>query len=81
MKKLLLFTIAIGIVSCNQLQTNTKEYKFALVSYSGNGLDYTASTIKCDSFKMHGTKKADAWVDGSKINIEAENVITAYSKY
>jgi hypothetical protein len=30
---------------------------------------------------MYGTKKADAWVDGSKINIEAENVITAYSKY
>jgi hypothetical protein len=81
MKKLLLFTIAIGMVSCNQLRTDTKEYKFALVSYSGKGFNTTASTVKCDSFKMYGTKKADAWVDGSKINIEAENVITAYSKY
>lgn len=81
MKRILLFTIAIGMVACNQSRTDNKEYKFALVSYSGSGLDVTASTIKCDSFKMYGTKKADAWVDGYKINIEAENVITAYSKY
>jgi hypothetical protein len=30
---------------------------------------------------MYGTKKADVWVDGVKISIEAENVITVYSKY
>jgi hypothetical protein len=81
MKKVLLFTVVIGIISCNQIKTNTKEYKFGLVLYSGNGLDYTASTIECDSFKMYGTKKADVWVDGSKISIEAENVITPHSKY
>lgn len=81
MKRLLLFTIAIGMVACNQSRKDTKEYKFALVSYHGSGLDYGACTIKCDSFKMYGTKKADAWVDGCKINIEAENSITAYSKY
>jgi hypothetical protein len=81
MKKLLLFTIAAGMVSCNQLRTDTKEYKFGLVSYNGNGFNSTSSTIKCDSVKMYGTKKADVWVDGVKISIEAENVITVYSKY
>jgi len=32
------------------------------------------STVECDSFQMHGTRKASAWVDGYKMNIEAEDV-------
>ncbi len=40
-----------------------------------NKIGWNFSTIECDSFQMHGTKKADVWVDGRWINVETELAI------
>jgi hypothetical protein len=34
-----------------------------------------SSVVDCDSFQMVSTKKVDIWVDGTKMSIQAEDVI------
>jgi hypothetical protein len=61
-------------------QSETKQRKCQLVVKSGSGWASGFSIVECDSFQMYGTRKASAWVDGYKMNIEAENVIYPHVK-
>lgn len=55
--------------------SQAKQRKCTLIVKNGEGFESGSSTINCDSFQMQGTRKAVIWVDGYKMNIEANNVI------
>jgi hypothetical protein len=71
-KAILLITLAIGIIACGEKKTKEKTYKFQMCLF-GVG---TATYINCDSFQMITSKKAYVWVDGIKMSVEAERVLT-----
>ncbi len=54
--------------------------KFYLAVYSGKGLNAGVSRVDCDSFQMQGTKKAIIWVDGTKMQVEAETLIRPHTR-
>ena len=66
--------VPIIFLGCGQ-QNQHKTRKCYLVVRNGSGWSAGISVVECDSFQMQGTRKAFAWVDGYKINIEAEDVI------
>ncbi len=45
---------------------------------NGSGLSLSHSEVYCDSFQMQGTKKAFVWVDGTKMQVEAQTYIHPY---
>jgi hypothetical protein len=61
--------VAVIFCSCGE------QRKCVLTVKNGTGLRSGSSSVECDSFQMQGTRKAFVWVDGYKMNIEAENVI------
>lgn len=61
-----------ALVGCSD---NSPNRKYALSVHNGTGWNSGVSVIHCDSFQMDGVKKATIWVDGTKINIEADRVI------
>lgn len=72
-----LLLVAVIFCGCGE-QTKIKQRKCVLSVHNGSGWSSGSSQVECDSFQMHGTRKADAWVDGYKMNIEAEDVIYPY---
>jgi hypothetical protein len=67
--------VAAIFCSCGE-QSPKKERKCVLTVKNGiGGWGRGSSSVKCDSFQMQGTRKAFIWVDGYKMNIEAEDVI------
>ena len=72
-----LLLVAFIFFGCGE---QTKQRKCHLVVRNGSGWSSGGSIVECDSFQMHGTRKASAWVDGYKMNIEAEDVIYPYVK-
>ena len=66
--------VAVIFCGCGE-QSQTKQRKCFLVVKNGSGWSSGSSVIECDSFQMQGTRKAFAWVDGYKMNVEAEDVI------
>ena len=73
----LAFLLLVAVIFCGCGEQNQKkvERKCFLVVRNGNGMSAGGSVVECDSFQMYGTRKAFVWVDGYKMNIEAENVI------
>jgi len=71
--------VAVIFFGCGE-QNKTKQRKCHLIVRNGSGWSSGVSTVECDSFQMHGTRKAFAWVDGYKMNIEAEDVIYPHVK-
>ena len=74
-----LLLVVVIFFGCGE-QNKTKQRKCRLVVRNGSGWSSGGSIVECDSFQMHGTRKASAWVDGYKMNIEAEDVIYPYVK-
>jgi hypothetical protein len=74
-----LMLIAFIFFGCGE-QNKTKQRKCRLIVRNGSGWSSGGSIVECDSFQMHGTRKASAWVDGYKMNIEAEDVIYPHVK-
>lgn len=66
--------VAVIFCGCGE-QSRTMQRKCYLVVKNGSGWSSGSSVIECDSFQMQGTRKASAWVDGYKMNVEAEDVI------
>ncbi len=66
--------VAVIFCGCGE-QSQTKQRKCYLVVRNGSGWSAGGSVVECDSFQMNGTRKASAWVDGYKMNVEAEDVI------
>jgi hypothetical protein len=67
--------VAVIFCSCGEQIPKKVERKCVLIVKNGTGLRSGSSSVECDSFQMQGTRKAFVWVDGYKMNIEAENVI------
>ena len=67
--------VAVIFCGCENEQPKKLERKCFLSVNNGSGWSFGTSTVECDSFQMQGTKKAFVWVDGVKMQIEAENVI------
>jgi hypothetical protein len=67
--------VAVIFCSCGEQSPKKVERKCVLIVINGRGLSRASSSVECDSFQMQGTRKAFVWVDGYKMNIEAENVI------
>jgi hypothetical protein len=66
--------VAVIFCGCGE-QSQTKQTKCFLVVRNGSEWSAGGSVVECDSFQMYGTRKASAWVDGYKMNVEAEDVI------
>ena len=70
------YVLLIAVIFCGcREQSQIKQRKCVLNIHNGTGWSSGSTQVECDSFQMHGTRKADAWVDGYKMNIEAEDVI------
>ena len=67
--------VAVIFCSCGEQIPKKVERKCVLIVKNGSGLGSGSSSVECDSFQMQGTRKAFVWVDGYKMNIEAEDVI------
>ena len=67
--------VAVVFFGCEEQVPSKPERKCFLNVRNGSGWSAGGSIVECDSFQMHGTRKASVWVDGYKMNIEAENVI------
>jgi hypothetical protein len=70
--------LLVAVIFCGcgeQSQNQTKLRKCFLNVRHGSGWNSGGSIVECDSFQMYGTRKASAWVDGYKMNVEAEDVI------
>lgn len=78
MKKIIILSSILLLISCNQ--ESKSKYKLAVTAYNGSGLDRARHVIHCDSVNMLSTKKAEVFIDGTKMNIEAENYITVRSR-
>ena len=74
MRKLILL-----ILICSGCNSKSMEKKYDLTSFNSSGLEYSSSTIKCDSFQMISFKKAIFWNNGARGIIEAERYISASS--
>lgn len=78
MKKIIILSFIPLLISCDQ--ESKSKYKLSVHAYNGSGWDRTQHTIYCDSVNMLSTNKAEVFIDGTKINIEAENFITVHSR-
>jgi hypothetical protein len=67
--------VAVIFCGCGEQSPKKVERKCFLIVRNGSGWSAGGSVVECDSFQMYGTRKASAWVDGYKMNIEAEDVI------
>lgn len=70
-----LLLVAVIFCGCGEPSPKKVERKCSLVVRNGRGWSAGSSVVKCDSFQMYGTRKASVWVDGYKMNVEAEDVI------
>jgi hypothetical protein len=77
MKKLISILLIVFLaVSCQEAK-NKKEYKFYLVTKSGNFSTY----INCDSVTMVSHTEAFIWVDGTKSKIVADRINIGTNTY
>lgn len=67
--------VAVIFCGCVEQTQNKIERKCFLTVRNGSGWSSGGSVVECDSFQMYGTRKSSAWVDGYKMNVEAEDVI------
>ena len=67
--------VAVILCGCGEQSPKKVERKCFLNVRNGSGWSAGGSIVECDSFQMQGTRKAFVWVDGYKMNIEAEDVI------
>lgn len=80
MKKLILATPLTALLfGCISDEIKHSKSCFLTVR-NGSGWSSGSSVVECDSFQMHGIKKATIWVNGHKMNIEAETVIYPHVK-
>lgn len=77
MKQIIILSSILLLMSCNQ--ESKSKYKFTVTAHNGHGMNKSWHTIHCDSVNMLNTKKAEVFIDGTKMNIEAENWITVSS--
>ena len=71
--KVMLVTVI--FCGCGEQSPSSPQRKCFLVVRNGSGWSAGGSVVECDSFQMYGTRKASSWVDGYKMNVEAEDVI------
>ena len=69
------YVLLVAVIFCGCGEQSKQQRKCVLTIRNGSGWSAGSSQIECDSFQMHGTRRVDAWVDGYKMNIEAEDVI------
>lgn len=69
MKKLSLIMLIIIFCSCNELSGYSKKY---LVTKSDDNNWTTSAVIECDSVTMINRNKATLYIDGHKMNLEAQ---------
>ena len=67
--------VAVIFCGCGEQSPSHPQRKCYLVLRNGSGWSSGCSVVECDSFQMYGSRKASAWVDGYKMNVEAEGVI------
>lgn len=73
-----LLLVAVLFSSCSYKKEDCK-HKLVVTSYNGSGWYRSSHSIKCDSVNMLGTKKAEIFIDGTKMIIEADDKITVHS--
>ncbi len=67
--------VAVIFCGCGEQRISKPQRKCFLNVRNGCGWSAGGSIVECDSFQMQGTRKAFVWVDGYKMNVEAEDVI------
>lgn len=70
MKKIIILSSILLLISCNQ--ESKSKYKLSVTFTNGHGLDRSWHILHCDSINMLSTKKAEVFIDGTKMNIEAD---------
>lgn len=78
MNKFLLIILPLIVLTSCHKDKETK-YKFVVSCSNGSGMNSSWYSIECDSVKMLSTKKAEVYVDGAKLLIEATNHISVGS--
>jgi len=73
--------VAVIFCGCGEQSPSKPQRKCYLVVRNGSGWSAGGSVVECDSFQMYGTRKTSAWVDGYKMNVEAEDVIYPHVKH
>lgn len=77
---IVVYTVLITVLftSCNE-KTDCN-YKLVATSYNGSGWNRSRHPIECDSVNMITIKKAEVFINGTKMIIKAEDRITVHSK-
>ena len=70
--------VAVLLFSCSSENKNCK-YKLVVTSHNGSGWDKSWYRLECDSVNMLSTKKAEVFIDGTKMIIETDNRITVHT--
>jgi len=80
---IVVYTVLVAVlsVSCNEKpeQKANCSYKFVATAYNGSGWNRSWHSIECDSINMITIKKAEVFIDGTKMIIEADDRITVHS--
>lgn len=73
--------VAVLFASCNEKseQKTDCNYKLVVTSHNGSGWDKSWYRLECDSVNMLSTKKAEVFIDGTKMIIETDNRITVHT--
>ena len=73
-----LMLVAVLLSSCSYKKEDCK-HKFVATAHNGSGWSRSWHSIECDSINMITIKKAEVFIDGTKMIIEADNVITVHT--
>lgn len=77
---IVVYTVLVAFfVSCGYKTKNCK-HKLVATSHNGSGWGKSWYQLECDSINMLSTKKAEIFIDGTKMIIEADNRITVHTK-
>lgn len=71
-------SVAVLLFSCSSETKNCK-YKLVVTSHNGSGWNKSWHRLECDSVNMLSTKKAEVFIDGTKMIIETDNKITVHT--
>lgn len=73
-----LLLVSILFLSCGNKEEGCK-YKLVATLDNGSGWSKSWHSLECDSINMLSTKKAEIFIDGTKMIIEADNRITVHT--
>ncbi len=75
MKRIYYLIIATVLFSCNQnKEIKYKHYPFTIIQRNGSGFSRSYAYLECDSFQFESRTIINAWIDGTKMKIIADDL-------